>query len=195
MARRTGKEYQPDDVRTATFKLPHHKWEDFQAICKGQGRSASDALLEFVESILNGGDIPGGGIEEFREEISAAIAAINARLEALESARNTKPRKPKQRPAQAEIEAVQPVDLSEKVNEVQPGSEPEPLPAIFTEVGEVGWTAKQLAERLKRSEQNVFQRKTQPGFAEWCKSLDPDKVAWENRPPAGKKINKLFPVL
>jgi hypothetical protein len=83
MARKAGKEYQPDDIRTATFKLAHHKWEAFQAICNGQDRSASDALLEFVETILNGGDIPGGGNVEmgkFREELDA----IKARLDALE---------------------------------------------------------------------------------------------------------------
>jgi hypothetical protein len=197
MSRKAGKEYQPEDVRTATFKLPHHKWEAFQAICKGQDRSASDVLLEFVESILNGGDIPGGGNEElgrFKEEMNAAIATINARLEALENTRNTKPRKPKPKLVQAEIIEAEPVIEPEPVGAV------DPLTDADWEKLKAGLNQSQLAKRFGVRQPSVARQRVilrEAGdiekFKAWTIKHDPHGIAWQFE--SDEKLALLFPVL
>lgn len=125
MARRLGKGYQPNDIRTATFKLSHEKWERFQAVCKGEGRSASDVLLEFVESILNGDNLPtkDDGSALAIANLEKEIAAVNARLDKLDSKDDRLPTQVKSEPLQGIVEGQE--SLSEKIQE--PLVSPEPV--------------------------------------------------------------------
>ncbi len=115
MARKAGKGYQPTDTRTATFKLSHQKWEDFQSICRGQNRSASDVLLEFVESVLEDESIPtkDDGVQLAIANLQDEIAAINARLDALAS-------KDEVLPPAVEMEPLQGIVEGEEISQPKP---------------------------------------------------------------------------
>jgi hypothetical protein len=128
MARRLGKGYLPNDIRTATFKLSHEKWERFQSLCRAQNRSASDVLLEFVESILNDESIPAkdDGVALAISNLEKQLAAINSRLDALESKDDGLPSVVEAEPSQGIIEGEE--NISEKISQREP-SNPEPVEA------------------------------------------------------------------
>jgi hypothetical protein len=78
--------YKSEDPRVATFRITHGQWEKFQEICKGQNRSASDAIVSFIDSVIAGDSIPESkgdfpDIEAIvRDQVSAAIANLTGQL-------------------------------------------------------------------------------------------------------------------
>lgn len=76
--------YKPEDPRVATFRITHGQWEKFQEICKGQNRSASDAIVSFIDSVIGGDSIPESkgdfpDIEAMvRQQVSEAIASVES---------------------------------------------------------------------------------------------------------------------
>jgi len=76
------KTYNREDMRVATFRVTHGQWEDFQAKCKEQNKSASEAITAFIDSVIGGESIPESkgdfpDIEAMvRQQVEAAIANI-----------------------------------------------------------------------------------------------------------------------
>lgn len=75
-------EYKPEDPRVATFRITHGKWEKFQEICKGQNRSASDAILSFIDSVIGGDSIPEskGDFPDIEAMVKAQVSEAIANL-------------------------------------------------------------------------------------------------------------------
>ena len=82
MGKPLGKEYSREDMRIATFRISHGQWEDFQRLCSDQGKSASESITAFIDSVIGGDSIPESksnfpDIEAIvRKQVSEAIAAI-----------------------------------------------------------------------------------------------------------------------
>lgn len=76
------KKYSREDMRVATFRISHGQWEDFQAKCSEQNKSASEAITAFIDSVIGGESIPENkgdfpDIEAMiREQVKAAIANV-----------------------------------------------------------------------------------------------------------------------
>jgi hypothetical protein len=119
---------------------------------------------------------------KLRGEHDAAIASINARLDALGTAKATKPRKPRQKRVQGEIVEAEPV----------PETAPPEMPALDDPKG---WEAKQLAKRLGVAWITVNKHRNESDFPQWSATKDPDNLQWESKNPPGWKTARLFPVL
>ena len=70
------KEYAPNDERVATFRITHGKLTAFQDECSKRGISLSQALIGFIDSVIDGGDIPSptvSGDLVTRDDLNKAI--------------------------------------------------------------------------------------------------------------------------
>ncbi|MBD2006994.1 MULTISPECIES: hypothetical protein [Cyanophyceae] len=77
------------DTKTqlATFRIEPDLWEEFKAQARRNGKTASDALTDFVQNYIGAGDAPAAptlqldDIESrLDEKVSEAIAPINQEL-------------------------------------------------------------------------------------------------------------------
>jgi hypothetical protein len=89
MARPTDKQYQDDDDRTATFRIPHGKLVAFQEICSSNGMNLSSVLNKIVDGVISAGGFsweskPSPDTVNIQNEIRKAITPLIARIEALE---------------------------------------------------------------------------------------------------------------
>ena len=85
MARPTDKQYENDDDRTATFRIPHGKLVAFQEICSKNEMSFSQSLIKFVDGVISAGGFswePKPSPDKFITHED--IAPLVARIEALE---------------------------------------------------------------------------------------------------------------
>jgi hypothetical protein len=148
--------------------------------------TAKDALtdrLDIVEELLDS-----------KPDYSLAIAAINARLDALESKDDGLPSVVETKPLQGIVEGV---NVPEKIQEPIVSSEPAEAETLESMMAKYpnGLTAKQLAHRLGCHPQGIQQNRKKDIFPQWSAGLDPDGIPWESRPPAGKKKPGLFPII
>jgi uncharacterized protein involved in exopolysaccharide biosynthesis len=58
MGRPVKKVHAPDDERVATFRITHGKLTAFQEECQRRGFSVSQALIGFIDSVIDGGEVP-----------------------------------------------------------------------------------------------------------------------------------------
>jgi hypothetical protein len=82
------KDYQDSDERVATFRISHGKLTAFQDVCAAKGTSVSQALIGFIDTAINGGDIPE---KESRvslpknlatqDDVSQAIAQVQSKFQ------------------------------------------------------------------------------------------------------------------
>ena len=96
MARPTDKQYQDDDDRTATFRIPHGKLVAFQEICSSNGMNLSSVLNKIVDGVISAGGFsweskPSTDTVNIQNEIRKAIAPLVARIDALEKWINSAP--------------------------------------------------------------------------------------------------------
>lgn len=88
MGKPLSKEYQPEDERIATFRITHGKLTDFQKVCEEKGISLSQALIGFIDSVIDGGNIPSPASQVVaipdnvptKDDLESAITTLKAEL-------------------------------------------------------------------------------------------------------------------
>jgi hypothetical protein len=82
------KDYQDSDERVATFRITHGKLTAFQDVCAAKRTSVSQALIGFIDTVINGGDIPEKGSHvslpenlATQDDVSQAIAQVQSKFQ------------------------------------------------------------------------------------------------------------------
>ena len=175
-------------MQTATLiRIDPKLLKEFQKICKENAISFNKAINNYIESVVNGGDLilPLVAKTDPTLHIIVEMAELKARLSNIEARLNIDPNENALESTLSESQIEIPADS--EIND----SKADSVGAIPDDLKN-GLNGKQLAERFKVSGSQVSQKKSKGSdFSEWSRKKENGLFGWAY----DDKLEKYFPII